>query len=443
MPNTPTYADLSNWVSDSSRVAALRASVPMESAEVFDGKSLIRPAVYAGWKKGESVFEIIPMNQDGNQILVITVASRERQAKMMCSQMRALRDEGLGLPAILGYGWIGGKRSEGSGELAEVIDSFDAPNRVSDIIWGESNLIDDQSWTPDAGTAPKASTPWLDSGIGKKLALSGDISPLDLLEIYPAASLFGFDPRASVVKMKSDKEGGKEGGKQTKDDSVRVGKPIVARPRGRVCQAAIRGILSSATGNASAAREVKNWGHLGTRTSRLHPSSNFSATKDGHIEGTPGKGLPPSKVGLGNLPFSGNLDVVPVEGIRMDMSVSLSALRCDDYGDDTLNRSARALLTALAVRCMTKLAEGEPVRTACTLTGPTVVRWEMIGAGHSDTFELDLETADLLLLEAIDNFGKWDGATHKVWVNDSVSNWLTRDHCKIIEPEVDTKSTES
>lgn len=417
---TLTYKDLPDWASDASRPAALRASVPMESAEVFEGLSLIRPAVYAGTKPGDSRLELIPMRRDGRPILVVTVASRESQAKAMSSAMRSLHDTGRGLPAILGYGWVGGKRSEGVGEIAEVVDSFEASNRISDIIWSSSNLLVDQSWVPERGKVPEATTPWLSSEVGKKLSVSRDIPPIDLVELYPTAALFGFDPRAAVLSQ----------GK-----GQRVGPPVIARPRGRVCQASIRGVLSSPSDDADWSGRVVNWGHRGTRSARLHPASNFQVTDDGRIKGGESKGKKPSEVGLGNVPFAGNLDVVPVESIRMDMSISLSALRCDNYGDDALNRSARALLTALALRCMTSLAEGGAIRTACTLVGSPSVRWELIGPGQSETFELDLEAADDLLDEAVDTFGRWKGDTHKVWVNDDVANWLTRDHRKIVESE--------
>ena len=426
MQNYLTYDNLAAWVSDSNRAAALRAVVPMESAETFDGLSLIRPAVYAGDKRpggGNTgpCFELLPMkDRDGQSILVITIASREKQAKTMSLMMRRLHDDGRGVPAILGYGWIGGRRSENKGEVSEVIDSFDAPNRISDIVWAQSSLLDDQSWTPETGSIPKATTPWLDSAAGSRVSVRHDISPLVLVEMFPTAALFGFDPRASVLSG------------DTKEK--KVGPPVIARPRGRVCQAAVRGVLSSPDQNADWSSRVSNWGHRGTRSARFHPSSNFNVDDDGRIVGGESTGKKPSEVGLGNVPFAGNLDVVPVGDIRMDMSISLSALRCDDYGEASTN--ARALLAALALRCMTELAVGGSIRAACTLIGSESVHWELVGPGQKESFVLDPAIADQLLDHAIERFAGWDSHAHKVWVADDVANWLTRDHRQIVEPDV-------
>ena len=330
------------------------------------------PPTYPSERTGDPPQHVFELRRGGGrEIWCVLIDSVQSQANRMEEALLAAATEAtIPLPHILV------DFREADLYPIEGITSLDAPHRVYDAIIRDS-LLDD--------------VPFMESAAGRRLAAATPSEASALLEISPAALVFG--------AWHSQGEGGGLGAKFPRvlvSEIMGIDTPVEAVIRDRRTNQAEPQTAGRRTGS-----RIDPLGVL--RKVDVFKSPTGWST-DQQEAGKNAKKVRPSEINHGNI----RPTVVPL-GVTCEYAehrvvLTLAGLRRLHFGDGERNAAGRALLAALGLLAIAEQdARGYALRSRCDLVCDGAAPLEMVHAdGSTEPVDLDLPRARELYREAYD-----------------------------------------
>ena len=319
----------------------------------------ILPPTYPGAGQNAPPVHVFERRKvDGDTLWTVLLDSVQSQANRLEEALLAAAKGGLRLPHV-SVDFAG----TGLAPLTE-ISSLEAPHRVYDAILRDSLLGNET---------------FMQSAHGRRLAAASPANATALLELSPAALVFG--------AWHSQGEGGGLGAKFARtlvSEITAIDVPVEEIPNQHTGEVVAR----------SAAR------HTGSRMDPLGILRKVEVFKgpdtwstDKAAAGKGAKQVRPSEINHGNIAPS----VVPL-GVTCDHAehravISLAGLRRLRFGDDARDGAARELLLLIGLIALAEQdRQGYALRSRCDLVCEGSAPMELVHAdGSTDGLELDLE----------------------------------------------------
>ena len=329
----------------------------------------IFPPTYPAERNNEPprhVYEKRKIN--GREVWCVLVDSVASQANRLEDALSAAIDEGLAIPHLF--------VDFTTTELADIgrLTSLQAPHRVYDAIFRDSLLN---------------GTPFMKSDLGRRLAAAGPRDASALLEVAPAALLFG--------AWHSTGEGGGLGAKFARclvSEIVAVDVPVEEvvgdRRTGEVTPRTLGRRVGSRIDPLGILRAVEvykgeaDWGTSPTEA------------------GKGAKKVRPSEINHGNIAPSVQPLGVTCDHLEHGFVLSCAALRRLGFGGGERDAAGRTLLAALGLLAVAEQdARGYALRSRCDLVCDGAAPFEIVHRdGSGEPLALDRETARRLWTEA-------------------------------------------
>lgn len=304
----------------------------------------------------------------GREVWCVLVDSVQSQANRLEECLHDAAREGVSIPHVAVD--FSGSGLDGISEIT----SFDAPHRVYDAILRDSSLDGD---------------PFMQSEIGKRLAMARPADATALLEVSPTALLFG--------AWHSTGEGGGLGAKFARcltSEIVAVDVPVDEVPVPRTGE-----VLPRTSGQRTGSR-IDPLGIL--RAVEVYKGdAGWSTTKA--AAGAKAKQVRPSEINHGNIAPSVDWLGVTCDHLEHTFVLSFAALRRLRFGGDERTAAGRALLAALGMLALAEQdARGYALRSRCDLVCEGHVPLELVHPdGATEDIALDRSMAHELYDAAI------------------------------------------
>ena len=266
------------------------------------------------------------------------------------------------------------------------ITSLDAPHRVYDAIFRDSMLTGGESGE---------SEPFMESGVGQRLARASAEDASALLEISPTALLFG--------AWHSTGQGGGLGAKFARclvSEIMGIDVPVDELVNQRT------GEINARTAGRRTGSRIDPLGVL-RKVEVFKGESGWSTTEEG--AGTNAKRVRPSEINHGNIVPSVQILGVTCDYAEHTFVLSFAALRRLRFGESEKKKdrdmAGRSLLAALGLVALTEQdARGYALRSRCDLVCEGRVPLELVHPdGATEGIEINNETARTLYKSAFDN----------------------------------------
>jgi CRISPR-associated protein Csb1 len=306
---------------------------------------------------------------DGEEVWCVLIDSVQSQAnRLEEALLGAVAEDRIPLPFVL----VDFREAEL--EPLEQITSLDAPHRVYDAIIRDS-LLDE--------------VPFMESGPGKRLAAATPADATALLELSPAALVFG--------AWHSQGEGGGLGAKFARalvSEIMGIDTPVEEVVRDRRT-----GRTEPQTAGRRTGSRIDPLGVL--RKVEVYKSPTAWST-DKEAAGRGAKKVRPSEINHGNIAPSVEPLGVTCAYAEHRAVLTLAGLRRLRFGGGKRDAAGRALLAALGLVALTEQdARGYALRSRCDLVCDGVATLELVHAdGTTEPVDLDLPWARDLYREA-------------------------------------------
>lgn len=305
---------------------------------------------------------------ENDEVWCVLVDSVQSQANRLEECLLAAAADGVPIPHLVV------DFSEAGLEGLTTVTSLEAPHRVYDAILRDSEL---------------EGQPFMQSELGKRLATARPSDATALLEVSPAALLFG--------AWHSTGEGGGIGAKFARSltsEIVAVDVPVEPLQDDRS-----EDIVRTA-GRRTGSR-IDPLGIL-RRVEVYKGETGWDTTKAG--AGSKAKQVRPSEVNHGNIAPTITPLGITCEHLDHTFVLSFAALRRLRFGDDARTSAGRTLLAALGLLALAEQdARGYALRSRCDLVCEGKVPLQVVHPdGASDDVVLDLDSARQLYRAAFD-----------------------------------------
>jgi len=325
----------------------------------------IFPPTYPGAVRGDPpqhVYEV--RNIAGDMVWCVLVDSVQSQANRLEESLSKAVADGVSIPHIMvdlsAAGLTGVTR----------ITSLEAPHRVYDAIFRDSNYKDE---------------PFMASAIGKRLATASLADASALLEVSPAALIFG--------AWHSTGEGGGLGAKFPRcltSEIIAVNVPVDAVIDERSNEVRPRN-LGRRTGS-----RIDPLGILRRVEVYKAPDGNWATTADAAGKGA--KRVRPSEINHGNIAPTIEPLGITCDYLEHTIVLSFAGLRRLRFGSEARTVAGRSLLAALGLLALVEQdARGYALRSRCDLVCEGRAPLELVHPdGSTDEVSLDREAARAL-----------------------------------------------
>jgi CRISPR-associated protein Csb1 len=347
--------------------AALRRRQRLQPAGGQGDK--VFPPTYPGENRGEPPRHVYERRRSGErEVWCVLVDSVQSQANRLEECLKEATEGGLAIPHLVvdfeGCGVAGiGK-----------ITSFDAPHRLYDAIFRDSSLGD---------------VPFMQSDVGKRVAMAKPADATALLEAAPTALLFG--------AWHSTGEGGGLGAKFARcltSEVVAVDVPVdeVASTRS--------GAVEPVTSGRRTGSRIDPLGIL--RSVEIFKGEGGWSTSEVGA-GKKAKKVRPSEINHGNIAPTLTALGITCDHLEHTFVLSFAALRRLRFGSEERNTAGRALLAALGLLALAEQdARGYALRSRCDLVREGPGPLEVVDPdGSTDEIHLDSATARRLYEAAL------------------------------------------
>lgn len=323
----------------------------------------IFPPTYPGEGRNSPPRHVYERRRVGDdELWCVLVDSVQSQANRLEECLSSAVDDGTSIPHVLvdfrGVGL----------DSIEEITSLDAPHRVYDAILRDS-LLDGE--------------PFMESEVGQRLAMARPADATALLEVAPAALVFG--------AWHSTGEGGGLGAKFARclvSEIMAIDVPVDPVPS-RTGE-----ILPRTSGQRTGSR-IDPLGIL-RKVEVYKGSEGWSTTAKG--AGSKAKQVRPSEINHGNIAPTVQPLGVTCAYLEHNFVLSFAALRRLSFGDDHRTVAGRTLLAALGLLAITEQdARGYALRSRCDLVCEGRAPFEVVHPdGSTRSVEIDRSGARAL-----------------------------------------------